>query len=80
MPGSIFGDPETYIPCPDCGNQVYRPDKCRHICEVRIKLYQGMRELLDDIPEFFDSPAGKFEMYYAERERLKPPSDIGPAN
>lgn len=64
------------LPCPDCGAAVSL-DEDEHICdEERRRWHQlflvnaEVEQLDDELRTYLDSPQGRFELYYAERERL----------
>ena len=67
--------PSRYMPCPDCGASLERRDYA-HECErerwLEFQLFQ-LRDELDgfeaELAEYLVSPRGRFELYYAERER-----------
>jgi hypothetical protein len=68
----------THTPCPDCGAPVPRDGRHEHECseaqrvsyellEARIEL-----DLFDgELGVWLASPAGRFAVYYAERERRR---------
>jgi len=66
-----------YMPCPDCGAPLAGEDPDEHVCDdVRRIDFQMFRlrgqiarfEL--DLAEFLETPCGRFEAWYAERQRL----------
>jgi len=66
-----------YMPCPECGASLAGEDEDEHVCDGQRRLdFQMFRmrgriarfEL--DLGEFLDSPEGRFESWYAERQRL----------
>ena len=69
--------PSRYMPCPDCGASLERRDDA-HECErkrwLEFQLFQ-LREEVDgfeaELAEYLTSPRGRFELYYAERERAR---------
>jgi hypothetical protein len=72
-----FPEP-TYLPCPDCGASVARAEVEAHECEEERRLdYQvfQQREEVERLPgeivDYLASPRGRFELWYAERERRK---------
>jgi hypothetical protein len=69
--------PSRYMPCPDCGASLERRDDT-HECERERWLEFQLFQLRDEIDEFevelsgyLASPRGRFELYYAERERAR---------
>jgi hypothetical protein len=66
-----------YMPCPDCGASLERLDGA-HECErerwLEFQLFQlrdEVDELEAELAEYLVSPRGRFERYYAERERAR---------
>ena len=66
-----------YIPCPACGASLERRDDA-HECErerwLEFQLFQlrdEVDELEAELVEYLASPRGRFELYYAERERAR---------
>jgi hypothetical protein len=66
-----------YMPCPECGASLAGEDEDEHVCDGQRRLdFQMFRmrgriarfEL--DLGEFLDSPEGRFESWYAQRQRL----------
>jgi hypothetical protein len=69
--------PSRYMPCPDCGASLERRDDA-HECErerwLEFQLFQLRGELSEfeaELAKYLDSPRGRFELYYAERERAR---------
>lgn len=64
-----------HVPCEECGASVAREQRDSHMCdEARRLLFQVRRQLAGfeaEVAEFFASPTGRFELWYAERERLR---------
>ena len=65
-----------YMPCPDCGAAVERSERADHVCDrarlLDFQMFQVRDELakLDaELGAYFDSPRGRFELWFAERER-----------
>jgi hypothetical protein len=65
-----------YAPCPDCGVAVARAEKHEHVCDrdrlVEHQIFQLRDELdglEDEIDAYLDSPRGRFESWWATRER-----------
>lgn len=72
-----FPEPK-HLPCPDCGASVARDELAAHECEEERRLdYQlfQQRDDVDRLPgeivDYLASPRGRFELWYAERERLR---------
>jgi hypothetical protein len=73
--GIPFPQPR-YMPCSDCGASVSREEKDKHVCERARLLDFQMFQLRDELAAldaelgaYFDSPQGRFELWFAERER-----------
>ena len=69
--------PSRYMPCPDCGASLERRDGA-HECErerwLEFQLFQLRGEISEfdaGLAKYLDSPRGRFELYYAERERAR---------
>ena len=69
--------PSRYMPCPDCGASLERRDDA-HECErerwLEFQLFQlrdEIDELEAELAQYLASPRGRFELYYAERERAR---------
>ena len=67
-----------YLPCPDCGASVARVEADAHVCERERWLdYQlflhrdDVERLAGELDAYFASPKGRFELWYAERERRR---------
>ena len=75
--GIQFPQPR-YMPCKDCGAAVERASTDEHVCDrARLIDYQ-MFQLREDVAgvegevgAYFDSPRGRFELWWAERERRR---------
>lgn len=75
--GTMFPIPQpSHMPCPDCGASVARNDRDDHTCEDERWLDYQMFQLREEVEglesgfaSYFDSPAGRFELWYAERMR-----------
>ncbi len=64
------------MPCEECGGSVPVADRDGHVCSegrrLEYRLFQVRAELAafeDDLAAYLDSPQGRFELWYAERER-----------
>jgi hypothetical protein len=65
-----------FSPCPDCGASVAAAEMDEHVCDTERRLDYQMFRLRDEIAGFdsevtsyLESPAGRFELWYAERQR-----------
>jgi hypothetical protein len=65
-----------FMPCSDCGAAVERVAAGKHVCErerlVEYQMFQLRDEVADvesELGEYLDSPSGRFEVWWAERER-----------
>jgi hypothetical protein len=65
-----------YMPCPECGASLAGEEQDEHVCDGERRLdFQMFRlrgriaRLELDFGEFLASPAGRFEAWYAERQR-----------
>jgi hypothetical protein len=76
----MFGFPApSSLPCPECGAPIAL-DGGDHECdEERMRWHQlflvneEIESLEDEVREYLSSPRGRFELFYAERERrLRP--------
>jgi hypothetical protein len=73
----MFGFPEpSSLPCPECGVPIHL-DGGDHECDDerrrwhQLFLVNGEIERLEaELREYLNSPRGRFELFYAERERL----------
>jgi len=69
--------PSRYMPCPDCGASLERRDDghaCEHERWLEFQLFQlrdEVDELEAEVAAYLASPWGRFERYYAERERAR---------
>ena len=70
--------PSRYMPCPDCGASLERDERRRHSCERERSLDYQMFQLRGQveglelaIDAYLNSPAGRFEGWYAQRERKR---------
>ena len=77
---SVFGRfPEpAHMPCPECGVSVARAETETHECDrerwLDHQLFlerEQIARLAQDIEAYFTSAAGRFEAWYAERERRR---------
>ena len=67
----MFGFPApTSLPCPECGASIALDGEDHECDEERRRWYQLFAALEDELREYLSSPEGRFEAFYAERERL----------
>ena len=75
------------MPCPECGASVAVAAEAEHVCDperrVDYELFQLRAETaaLDaEIEDYLSSPKGRFEQWYAERDResARPEEREGP--
>jgi hypothetical protein len=73
----MFGFPApTSLPCPDCGASIALDGEGHECDEERRRWYQlflvtgEIAALEDELRDYLSSPEGRFEAFYAERERL----------
>jgi hypothetical protein len=66
------------MPCPECGESVAREDRDEHACDDERWLDFQMFQLRDEIgglesgvAAYFDSPHGRFEVWYAATMRKR---------
>jgi hypothetical protein len=74
--GIAFPQPR-YMPCAECGVAVERAGRDEHVCDrarlLDYQMFQLRGEVADletELGAYFDSPRGRFELWFAERERL----------
>jgi hypothetical protein len=67
-----------YMPCSECGASVERAGKDGHVCDrgrlLDFQMFQLKDEVAavdDEFGAYLDSPRGRFELWWAERERRK---------
>ena len=65
-----------YRPCPDCGASVASAEGHEHVCErerwLDYQLFgqrEGIARFEDELTAYLGSAAGRFELWYAARER-----------
>ena len=76
---SVFPIPQPkHMPCPECGASVARVEIDDHTCDDERWLDYQMFQLRDEVAgldggvaTYFDSAAGRFELWYAERMRRR---------
>lgn len=66
------------MPCPVCGASVAVAEQKQHVCDPERRLDYELFQLRDDVARldaqidaYLDSPSGRFEQWYAERERRR---------
>jgi hypothetical protein len=66
-----------FMPCPECGASVARSEQDEHECDRERKLDFQMFQLREEvesfetqIAEYLSSPQGRFDAWYAARDRL----------
>ena len=67
-----------HMPCPECGASVPRGEEAAHTCDeerlLRYRMFQLREEIAAfdrDLAVYLDSPVGRFEAWYAARERSR---------
>lgn len=67
----------AFMPCLECGASVARAEAAAHECDDERRLEYQLLHLRyeiaafdDDLTSYLDSPAGRFEAFYAARRRL----------
>ena len=67
-----------FMPCPECGASVPTAEMDTHECSqprrLEYQLFQLRAEIASfelQLAAFLASPRGRFEAYYAERDRLR---------
>ena len=66
-----------YIPCSECGASLAGEDRDDHVCDgdrridfQMFRLRGGIARFELDLAEFLKTPGGRFEAFYAERQRV----------
>ncbi len=66
-----------YIPCSECGASLAGEDRDEHVCDgdrridfQMFRLRGGIGRFELDLAEFLKTPGGRFEAFYAERQRV----------
>jgi hypothetical protein len=64
------------MPCADCGASLERSERAEHVCDPERRLDYELFTLRDhtarlegQIEDYFTSPEGRFEAWYAEHKR-----------
>lgn len=70
-----------FMPCPDCGLSVERAQAAGHQCDPERRLDYAVFTLRhesvavdEEIEAYLATPQGRFEVWYAARERRQRPS------
>jgi hypothetical protein len=65
-----------FMPCSHCGAAVEHAKEDEHVCDrarlLDFQMFQLRDELAaldEELGAYFDSPRGRFELWFAERER-----------
>ncbi len=65
-----------YMPCPDCGASLMGEERSEHRCDrdrrLDFQMFQLRSEIVSfeqELADYLRSPEGKFELWYAERQR-----------
>jgi hypothetical protein len=73
----VFFPQPRFMPCSACGASVAREERQAHICDPERLVDYRLFQLRDDIDAleaelcaYLDTPAGQFEVWYAEKRRL----------
>jgi hypothetical protein len=75
---AVFGfiPQPAYMPCEECGASVAVGARDEHVCsaqrQLEYELFKLRAELAafdDQFAAYLESPQGRFELWYAERER-----------
>lgn len=68
----------AHVPCSECGASIARDEVDEHECDperrVEFALFQRREEIAafeDEVSAYFASPRGRFDLFYAERDRLR---------
>ena len=68
----------AFMPCPHCGASVARGREGEHVCdETQRASYEVLQLRIEaerfdhELTSWLASPAGRFAVYYAERQRLR---------
>jgi hypothetical protein len=68
----------AYMPCDECGVSLREEARDEHVCsnhsrvEYQLCQLRGEVEAFDDqLAAYLESPRGRFELWYAERERRR---------
>jgi hypothetical protein len=59
----------SYMPCLHCGASIARGDDA-HVCDEERRLAYDLFHFDGELGQWLVTPEGRFEQYYAERNRL----------
>jgi hypothetical protein len=65
------------MPCDECGASLQEDARDEHVCSDERRLEYQLSHLRSEVEAFYDelayfeSPNGRFELWYAERERRR---------
>jgi hypothetical protein len=66
----------SHMPCESCGASVKAAAEPEHVCDwnrwLDYRVFQERGDVEGDVAAFLESPRGRFELWYAERERHRP--------
>jgi hypothetical protein len=73
----VFPIPQPkHMPCPECGESVAREERDTHDCDDErwldyqmFQLREEVENLDGSVASYFDSAAGRFEVWYAASKR-----------
>jgi hypothetical protein len=67
-----------HVPCPECGDSVLRTQLDVHTCErdrwLDFQMFEqreAVERLMADLVAYLETAHGRFELWYAERERRR---------
>jgi hypothetical protein len=68
----------AYMPCEECGTSLAVGARDEHVCSEQRRLEYRLFQLRTELEAFegqfaayLESPHGRFDLWYAERERLR---------
>lgn len=65
----------SHMPCESCGASVAVGAEDAHACDwdrwLDYRVFQERGDVEGDVAAFLDSPLGRFELWYAERQRRR---------
>jgi hypothetical protein len=68
----------AFMPCVECGASVGRADRESHMCDgervldyLVFQLRSGVAAFEADLEAWLSTPSGRFERWYAERDRRR---------
>lgn len=63
------------MPCESCGASLAVAAEDEHVCDwgrwLDYQVFQARGDVDGDIADFLSSPRGRFELWYAERQRRR---------